>query len=242
MEEKFNLWIKEFYDKNKALKEGNYEYFRWFSSKKKRVQYKFTTYSLLFHLRDIEFDNCLDIGCGPGTWTKLLLKKYPNAKFTCLDISKEMLNQFKKTNNEKRITFVVDAFTDKNFKNKYDFIISSRSIEYMENKPKVINKIYDLLKENGKGIIVTSPPHPLILNIKRFFGKKINYYHTRRISVKQMRYLLKEAGFKKIKVYPILFSDFSLVPRKFLFKFLYKKSWGVLSKMFASGYIVKFQK
>ena len=35
--EKFNLWVREFYDKNKALKSGkNYEYFRWFSSKKKR--------------------------------------------------------------------------------------------------------------------------------------------------------------------------------------------------------------
>jgi len=242
--ESFNDWVRGFYDdKAKNYTRGDYEKFRWFASKKKKRQYYQTTRSLLFHLRNVNFKTCLDIGCGPGTWTFLLLKKYPSSKFTCLDISKEMLTQFKSRVNEKRINFVVSAFTDFKKKEKYDFIFASRSIDYMENKSLVIKKMYDLLNSGGKGIIVTSPPHPTFIKIKKFLGKKLNKQHTQRISVKKMNKLLQEVGFKNIEFSPILFTD-SLPEflNKFLFNLFYKKRWNLISKMFASGYLVKFEK
>jgi len=242
-QEKFSNYIRQFYNHKvtKVCKE-DYEYFRWFSTSIKRRQFKFTTQSLLFHLRDIDFTNCLEIGCGPGTWTRLLLKKYPDAEFTCLDISKQMITQFKQKTKNNKINFLVNNFLDQEFNKKYDFIFCSRAIEYIPNKSEVIRKIYNLLQEQGKGIIVTSPPHPKALFIKKMIGKKINLQHTQRISVKKMNYLLKKTGFKNIKFYPILFSDFSLVPTSLLFRNFYQKKWGLASKMFATGYIVKFEK
>lgn len=242
-DKKFGSWMRNFYNK-KAINISNkgYEYARWFSTKEKRRQYRFSTISLFFHLRDIDFKNCLEVGCGPGTWTNLLINKYPQAKFTCIDISKEMIKQFKKNIKSKNVKTIVNNFLDQEFKKKYDFIFCSRTIEYIPDKSKVIQKFSILLKPGGRGIIITSPPHPKILAIKRMFGKKINLQHTQRISVKDMEKLLTENGFKSIQFYPILFSDFFLVPTSFLFKKLYKKKWNTLSKMFATGYTVKFEK
>lgn len=239
----FTNWMRNFYNqKARKISDRGYEYARWFSTRKNRRQYKFSTNSLLYHLRDIQFKNCLDVGCGPGTWTRLLLEKYPNAKFTCLDISKEMIFQFKSQIKSKNVKTKINNFLDQKFHEKFDFIFCSRAIEYIPNKDKVINKFYFLLSPGGKAIVVTSPPHPTTLAIKRAFTGKVNLQHTQRISVKKMNYLLRKSRFINIKFYPILFSDFPLVPTSFLFRSLYRKKWGILSKIFASGYIVKFEK
>ena len=99
----FSNWMRQFYNKKaKKISDKGYEYARWFSTPRKKKQYNSTVRSLLFHLRDIGFKKCLEVGCGPGTWTRLLLKKYPEAKFTCLDISKEMISQFNENVKEKK--------------------------------------------------------------------------------------------------------------------------------------------
>ena len=243
-EESFNNWVRDFYDSDKQIAvKGDYEHFRWFSTEKKRRQHEQTTRSLKFHLEDINFKNCLDIGCGPGTWTFLLLDKYKEANFTCLDISKEMLAQFQSRVNNEKINFVVSSFSDFQTKEKYDFIFCSRSIDYMENKPLVIKKMFDSLESKGKGIIVTSPPHPTLSKVKQLLGKKINQQHTKRISTDEMNSLLKQTGFTNIKFFPILFGD--QLPESlnnYLFNNNYKKPWNLMSKMAASGYIVKFEK
>jgi ubiquinone/menaquinone biosynthesis C-methylase UbiE len=241
----FDSWMRRFYNRKASrISDKGYEYARWFSSPRKRRQYKFSAKSLLFHLKDFEFRDCLEVGCGPGTWTRLLLKKYPEARIDCLDISKEMIDQFKKNITEKkRVNTIVSSFLDKDFKKReYDFLFSSRAIEYIPNKKRVIDKFNSLLKAGGRGIIISSPPHPFVLSLKKSFGKRLNVNHTKRISVKKMSALLKGSGFLDVRFYPILFSDFFLVPTSFLFRRLYRKRWGLLSKMFASGYIVSFRK
>jgi ubiquinone/menaquinone biosynthesis C-methylase UbiE len=240
----FGKWMRGFYDYKASKLYGNkYEYRRWFETPAKRRQFKFSTISLLYHLRDINFKNCLEVGCGPGTWTRLLLKKYPKARFTCLDISKEMIAQFKKQIKTTNVKTIVNNFLDEDLKNKkFDFLFCSRAIEYIPNKSRVIEKFYDLLLPGGKGLIVTSHPHPRTLMLKRMLGFKMNKQHMDRISVGNMSFLLHKAGFRNIKIYPILFSDFFLVPTSYLFWSRYKKRWGPLSKMFATGYVVKFEK
>jgi len=94
----------------------------------------------------------------------------------------------------------------------------------------------------AKAIIITSPPHRIAMKIKKVLGKKIDKNHSQRISVKEMKKILSQNRFKKIEFYPILFSDFLPIPQKFLFERNYKKQWGTVAKLFASGYLVKFQK
>ncbi len=243
--EKFSSWVQGFYnEKAKNISKNGYEYARWFSTPKKIRQYKNTAKSLSYHLRDVHFKNCLEVGCGPGTWTKLLLKKYPDSGFLCLDISKEMVAQLKNNiKDKKRVKTIVKNFLDHDFmEKKFDFIFCSRAIEYIPDKTLVIKKFYNLMQPGGKGIIVSSPPHPRILALKKIFGLRANLQHTHRISVRSLIYLLKKEGFIKIEPYPILFSDFFIIPRNILFTLLYNRTWGLLSKMFASSYIIKFEK
>ena len=242
-EDEFSIWMREFYNKKaKNLSEKGYEHGRWFSSKEKRKQYEFSRVSLLHHLKNLNFKNCLEIGCGPGTWTKFLLDKFPDSKIDCLDISKEMISQHKNNVKSKRVKRIVSNFLLYNTNKKYDFIFFSRSIEYIPNKDAVIKKMSELMKHNAKGVIITSPPHPLILFIKRFFGKKINKNHTQRIDINSMRNLLLKYNLRDVRFYPILFSDFRLVPTSLLFNKFYKKPWGLISKMFATGYFAVFTK
>ncbi len=241
----FGNWIREFYNrKAKNISDSGYEYVRWFSSPRKIRQYEYSLRSLLFHLEDIEIKNCLEVGCGPGTWTKILLKKYPGANFLCVDISKEMIKQFEKNVGErKRVKTIVSNFLDVKLKKEsFDFIFCSRAIEYIPNKSEVIRKFYNILKNDGKGIIISSPPHPKLVTLKKLFRRKIDIEHKNRIFVEDLANLLIRAGFIRVEVYPILFSDFPLVPNRLLFNKLYKKRWSLLSKIFASSYLVKFEK
>lgn len=243
--EEFHKWMKEFYeDKPRSVGKDNYEHYRWFSSERRKMQYKFSFQSLVFHLKDVKIKNCLEIGCGPGTWTKVLMNKYPDAKIDCVELSQQMINQFKKNvNKSKNVKTVVKSFLDFETDKKYDFIFSSRAIEYIPKKENVIEKIWRFMKIGGKGIIITSPPHPFILSIKKAFGKKIDKEHIDRISVTKMRKLLKSQGFVNIEIYPILFTDnLPAFLRRILWGSLYKKEWEIFSKMFASGYLVKFVK
>jgi SAM-dependent methyltransferase len=220
----------------------NYEYFRWGSSARKRRQYAFSKTSLLYHLRDIDFRNCFEFGSGPGTWTKVLVEKYPDSKITSLDISKEMISQLKKNIGSSGVKTIVNNFLDEEIEGEYDFVFSSRAIEYIPDKPRVIRKVFEIMSPGGNGLIVTSHPHSKSVMVKRAFGKKVNLQHIDRISVKDMESLLRMNGFVKISFYPILFSDFKLVPTELLFKTQYKKRWGLLARMFATGYVVKFEK
>jgi len=242
-DEKFGDWMRDFYNKKaKNISSKGYEHARWFSSPEKIRQYKFSCISLTHHMKHIKFKDCLEIGCGPGTWTKFLLERYPKAKFTCLDISREMIRQHRANVKSNRVKRIVKSFLDESFKKKFDFIFFSRSIEYIPNKPKVIEKLNSLLKPGGKCIIVTSPPHPTFFAIKKVLGKKIDREHTQRISVYRLNRLLKSFGFTNREFYPILFTDSFLVPTGLFFRMLYRKRWGLLSHVFASGYLVKFEK
>jgi len=71
----------------------------------------------------------------------------------------------------------------------------------------------------------------------------LNKQHTQRISVRKMKKLLQDVGFKNIEFFPILFTD-SLpeIFNKILFNLFYKKRWNLIPKLFASGYLVKFEK
>jgi len=240
---KFSSWMREHYNKRATQTSGdNYEHYRWGLHDKKRKQYEFSRQSILFHLQDVNFKKGLEIGCGAGTWTKLLTEKYPAAKLTSLDLSKEMIKQLKQNVKSEKVKTITANFLEHEFKENFDFVFFSRAIEYIPNKPLVIKKMHELLTPQSKGIIITSPPHPFVFSIKKMLGKKTSKQHSQRVSVKEINKLLTQNGFTNIEFYPILFSDFSLVPRNLLFNTLYKKKWGLLSKMFASGYLVKFEK
>ncbi len=92
----FEEKIKEMYNRDNISKYGqDYEFKRWLSNENAKTDYAMTYRAIEFGIKDIKFNSCLELGPGPGTWTKLILNKKDNTKIVLLDISKEMLKQAK---------------------------------------------------------------------------------------------------------------------------------------------------
>ncbi|MBI4836918.1 MAG: methyltransferase domain-containing protein [Candidatus Portnoybacteria bacterium] len=89
--------IKQSFDRSAVGKGGDYERRRWFSDALREAGYQMTKESIHYHLLERgPFYDCLELGPGAGTWTKLFLEKYPDANFDLVDISGEMLKLAKK--------------------------------------------------------------------------------------------------------------------------------------------------
>ncbi|MGL5351920.1 MAG: class I SAM-dependent methyltransferase [Clostridium sp.] len=94
----------------------------------------------------------LDIGSGTGLFSEILLKKYPNAKVTLIDLSDKMLDVAKKRfDNNPSFEFIVDDYTKHEFINKFDIIISALSIHHLSHidKENLYKKCYNILEDNG---------------------------------------------------------------------------------------------
>lgn len=95
----------------------------------------------------------LDLGCGTGSVSKAILEKYPNAKFTILDISKEMLNiAGNKIGSKSIYKSICRDFYELNLEKKYDVVASSLALHHLitnEDKKEFYSKIFNMLKPNG---------------------------------------------------------------------------------------------
>lgn len=102
--------------------------------------------------KDLNVQNILDLGCGNGNVTEQLLKPHPNAKYTMLDASNEMLNICKARFKGHYINLIESFFNEYNFTaNQFDIIAGGFSLHHCNSKEKqeLFRKIYKSLKENG---------------------------------------------------------------------------------------------
>lgn len=98
--------------------------------------------------------NVLDIGCGTGTFAKIIKEKFPYAKITCLDFAKNMIDMAKEKLSDYKndINFLVGDFNNLNIEEEYDIIVSSFALHHIqtdEEKKKLYNNIYFALKDKG---------------------------------------------------------------------------------------------
>ena len=124
----------------------------------------------------------------------------------------------------KNINYVCKDFMDYNVKGKKDLFVSIRAFRYIQDKPKFLEKVYDILSDNGNGIIVTWMPR-LRKNVD---GEPI--------FPKEFVKMLKNIGFRNIGVYPAVVR----VPY-FYWNRIYKKKLK-LPRFFVEAYLVKFRK
>lgn len=114
----------------------------------------------------------LELGCGYGENCKYFLDR--GASYVLgTDISKNMINIAKENVKNEKCDFKVLAMEDiSEIKDKFDLIISSLAVHYVEDFEKLLNDIYNLLSKDG--YFIFSQEHPIgtgtILNAK-FRGK-----------------------------------------------------------------------
>ena len=110
-------------------------------------------------LPDLTGKTILDLGCGFGEHCKEFVNKGA-AKVVGIDISTKMLEIAKKENSDPKITYLnmpmedIDEISD-----KFDLVISSLALHYIEDFDGVVKRINNRL--NPGGYFIFSQEHPL---------------------------------------------------------------------------------
>jgi len=95
----------------------------------------------------------IELGCGTGMVSRGIKKRYPNAHLKCIDMSSEMLNVAKNKLKEfSNIDYELADFTKYKFKEKYDAVVSSLSLMYLNGdkaRKSIFSKVYNALKPGG---------------------------------------------------------------------------------------------
>lgn len=110
-------------------------------------------------LPDLTGKKILDLGCGFGEHCKQFIG-YGAQKVVGIDISEKMLEVAKKENSDSKITYLhmpmeeIDTINE-----RFDVVVSSLALHYVEDFEGVVQGIYHLLDEGG--VFVFSQEHPL---------------------------------------------------------------------------------
>lgn len=130
----------------------------------------------------------LEIGCGTGLLTELVVKNIPFSNYTALDIVSECENFIK--NIDENIEFISNdiekyiSTTNKTF----DLIISNASLQWIENLPDFINKLTDKLNPNGKLLFSTFGKENY-REINYAIGKTLTYFSKQELEKSLEKYL-----------------------------------------------------
>ena len=120
-------------------------------------------------LAAVEFEDCLEIGCGTGKNTAWLITK---AKYiTAIDLSEEMLNKAKEKINNANVEFIqADITQDWSFaKQQYDLITFSLVLEHIEDLQPIFKNVAASLHSGG--YVYVGELHPF----KQYTGSKARF-------------------------------------------------------------------
>ena len=156
-------------------------------------------------LKNLDFKNVLELGCGTGKNTEWLLNKAE--RIIGLDFSQEMLHKAKAKIFDKRVLFKkVDLTKDWEIENNFvDLITASLTLEHIENLDHIFLQANLKLKKNG--LFFISELHPF----KQYSGSKAKYE--------------TENGIKELEVYIHHISEYIDTAKNNGFKLIQLKEW-----------------
>ncbi len=96
---------------------------------------------------DFTPENIIDIGCGPGNSSQVLIQRWPEAGLVGLDSSEAMIEKAKKDYPDQE-WLLADAAT---FRSpvKYDILFSNATIQWIPDHKELLNRFYELLSSRG---------------------------------------------------------------------------------------------
>lgn len=159
-----------------------------------------------FAARFVKGKTVLDIACGTGYGTRMLLDAGAAAA-TGVDISADAVAYARREFGAGNIAFLAaDAETCKS--GAYDVIVSFETLEHLENRNGFIRNLSSLLHENG--LLIISTPNKAVTSPMKPAHKIRNKYHKYEYVEREFVSLLQSAGFRTIKKfgqhrYPAIF-------------------------------------
>jgi 2-polyprenyl-3-methyl-5-hydroxy-6-metoxy-1,4-benzoquinol methylase len=241
--------------------EGDYEFNRWFTTMRDWMDYYMTYRAIKFHLGRFDFTNCLELGPGPGTWTRLLFRRKPGARFDLVDISAEMRGQFMLDMREQEnVNYVLSDIMDfegedegedgDGKRREYDLFFSSRAIEYLEDQKGLIAKLHGMIAPGGHGLVVTKNPafNPGLFGGMGFGRAKRSKrsFHSGQMLPEEFKSFLEEVGFKNVQFYPVIFrmawDRFGAGSSMKKFHKFFEKPLTAAQSRYCESYIISFEK
>ena len=134
----------------------------------------------------------LEVGCGIGNFTKLLLRY---GKVWAVDLNEDYIKNLKKELSTKAEVGCGDIekgtyfFKDK----KFDAIVCLNVLEHIKDDDAALKNLFDLLKPGGR-LILLVPSHQFLYGT---IDRSIN--HFRRYEKQEIIKMLKNSGFKILK-------------------------------------------
>ncbi len=108
---------------------------------------------------DVTNLSILDLGCGTGKHDRKLVEKGAR-KVVGIDLSNNMINEAMKNTHSDKIEYKVMSMQDiDKLDMKFDLVVSSLAIHYIEDYDGLCKKVYNLLVDGGKFIF--SYGHPM---------------------------------------------------------------------------------
>jgi malonyl-CoA O-methyltransferase len=93
--------------------------------------------------------NILDIGCGPGNYTRLLRERFAEASITGVDISKDMIRVAKSRGGDRKTRFIAGDAETMEFEGKFDLVTSNASLQWLGDFAGAVGKFKRMLSESG---------------------------------------------------------------------------------------------
>lgn len=101
----------------------------------------------------VDGQDILELGCGWGSLTLYMGKKYPNSKITGVSNSttqKKFIESEAKKRGINNITIVTCDINEFDIADKFDRVVSVEMFEHMRNYDKLLSKVKSFLKDDGK--------------------------------------------------------------------------------------------
>jgi SAM-dependent methyltransferase len=191
---------------------------RWFDpSPRSPYAYSITRARLLEATQLSPMDDVFELGCGPGTWTRLLAERC--AHVTAVDISAVMIERAAQFVKPYNITFVHANILAYEPTRQYDCVVSSRAIEYVADKDDLCRKLAALVADGGRLVIVSKTPLSVwrgrrvlrnLAKVPRHRGVESSQpsattpHYMQRISPWMLARLLRAHGLEDIAIRPVI--------------------------------------
>ncbi len=152
---------------------------------------------------DVTNLSILDLGCGTGKHDRKLIEMGAK-KVVGIDLSNNMINEAIKNSNSDKIEYKIMSMNDiDQLDEKFDMIVSSLAIHYIEDYDGLCQKVYNSLVNGGRFIF--SYGHPMdscaILDDYNNEGKRVSHWFVDGVETyhRNMSHLVNRlinAGFK----------------------------------------------
>jgi len=154
-----------------ATKEQVKEYYDTFKEHQKNLGINIRHRTIFKNLKNLGLksnSNVLEIGCGIGTVSHLILKYITEGSFVGLDISAESIKMAQQFNSfHKKAEFFVNDMSNFTHKTKFDFVVFPDVLEHIpvEQHANIFKTISELTTPNA--IVLINIPEPYTLDWSR---------------------------------------------------------------------------